>query len=230
MSRGDPSAAALLASVVIPVIRTSDTELAERAVGWLRDAGFTTFEVTLTVPGALDLIRSLRKDDGFVVGAGTVLDPAQADACIEAGAQFIVSPILAEALLPVCAAARVPAVLSGLTPSEVHRAWTLGASAVKLFPAGSMGGPAFVRALRSVFDDVPLIPTGGVDLHNLADYLAAGADCVGIGSDLISDARVRDADPVAWIERARAYLAAGRAHRTDTTHSAAPTAPTKDTP
>jgi len=228
VTRADPWSAVLRGSVVVPVIRTTSTDLAERAVEWLRVAGFTTFEVTLTVPGALALIAELRRDDGFVVGAGTVLDAAQADACLAAGAQFIVSPVLAEALVPVCASARVPVVLSGLTPSEVHRAWALGSAAVKVFPAGSMGGPSYVRALRSVLSDVPLFPTGGVDLDNLGDYLTAGADCVGIGSDLISDDRVRGADPDAWIERARAYLAAGRAHRPDATERAAHAAPAKD--
>jgi 2-dehydro-3-deoxyphosphogluconate aldolase / (4S)-4-hydroxy-2-oxoglutarate aldolase len=225
VNRADQWSVVLRGGVVVPVVRTTSTRLAERAVEWLRVAGFTTFEVTLTVPGALGLIAQLRREDGLVVGAGTVLDASQADACLEAGAQFIVSPVLAEALVPVCASARVPVVLSGLTPTEVHRAWKLGAAAVKVFPAGSMGGPSYVRTLRSVLDGVPLFPTGGVDLDNLGDYLAAGAACVGIGSDLISDDRVRGADPAAWIERARAYLAAGRAHRPDAADRAAPPRP-----
>lgn len=203
---------ALRQATVVPVIRTSTTELATRAVAWLQRADFTTFEITLTVPGALELIRDLRSEPRFTVGAGTVLDAAEADACIDAGAQFIVTPVLATPLIPVCADADVPAILSGLTPTEVWTAYAAGAAAVKVFPAGSMGGPSHVRALRSVFPDVPLIPTGGVHLENLLAYLSAGAACVGIGSDLISDERIADADPEAWIERARAYARVGAQH------------------
>ena len=202
----------LVSSAVVPVVRTRSDELAARAVEWLEDAGYTTFEITLSVPGALDLIRMLRRRDGFYVGAGTVLTAAQAEACLAAGAQFIVSPILAEELLPPCAEAEVPVLLSGLTPSEVHRAWTLGASGVKVFPAASMGGPVHVKALRSVFPEIPLFPTGGVNQGNLNAYFDAGADGLGFGGDLINDARLEGALASEWIARARAYLETARLH------------------
>jgi 2-dehydro-3-deoxyphosphogluconate aldolase / (4S)-4-hydroxy-2-oxoglutarate aldolase len=202
---------ALMAATVIPVVRTTRTDLAEQAIEWLQQVGFATFEITLTVPDALSLIRQLRHQPGVRVGAGTVLSVAQAEACLEAGAEFLVSPIAVDGLPPIAAAVSAPLLLGGLTPSEVHRAFALGASAVKVFPAGSVGGPGYIRALRSLFPDIPLVPTGGVDLDNLHAYLDAGAASVGIGSDLISDRRIREADPGAWMERARHYLEA--AHR-----------------
>ena len=202
----------LISSAVVPVVRTSTDELAARALEWLEEAGYTTFELTLSVPGALEIIRSLRRREGFFVGAGTVLSAGQAEACLEAGAQFIVSPVLAEDVLPVCEEAGVPTLLSGLTPSEVHRAWRLGASAVKVFPAASMGGAGHVRALRSVFPDIPLFPTGGVNLSNLNDYFDAGADCLGIGGDLVSDTPLERETAADWIARAREYLDTARLH------------------
>jgi 2-dehydro-3-deoxyphosphogluconate aldolase / (4S)-4-hydroxy-2-oxoglutarate aldolase len=212
MTSTRPSIDALLASRVIPIIRTHSDALALRAVEWLREAGYTTFEVTLTVPGALDVIRDLRRDDGVVVGVGTVLTVAQAEASLDAGAQFLVSPILVEDALPLCAEAGVATIMSALTPNEVHRAWRLGSSAVKIFPASSMGGPAHVKALRSVFPSIPLVPTGGVNLDNLGAYLDAGAAAVGIGGDLISDVLLERSDAAEWIARARAYLDAGHHH------------------
>jgi 2-dehydro-3-deoxyphosphogluconate aldolase / (4S)-4-hydroxy-2-oxoglutarate aldolase len=202
----------LIASAVIPVVRTSTDEFAARAVEWLEEAGYTTFEITLSVPGALDLIGTLRRREGFVVGAGTVLTAAEAEACLGAGAQFIVSPVLAEEVLRVCAEAGVPALIAGLTPDEVYRAWRLGASAVKVFPASSAGGPAHVKALRSVFPEIPLFPTGGVDQGNLNAYFDAGADCLGIGGDLVSDAILQRELAADWIARARAYLDVARLH------------------
>lgn len=199
-----------MAATVIPVVRTSRTDLAERAIEWLQQVGYDTFEITLTVPDALDLIRQLRTQPGMRVGAGTVLSVAQATACVAAGAEFLVSPIALDGLPRVAAAASVPLLLSGLTPSEVHRAYAIGASAVKVFPASSAGGPGHIRALHSVFPDIPLVPTGGVDLSNLQAYLDAGAASVGIGSDLISDGRLVGADPAAWMERARQYLEVAR--------------------
>lgn len=204
---------ALLAATVIPVIRTTRTDLAERAIEWLLQVGFTTFEITLTVPDALSMIHDLRHRPGLRVGAGTVLSVAQADACLAAGAEFLVSPIVVDGLPPIAASVAAPLLLSGLTPSEVHRAFALGASAVKVFPAGSVGGPGHIRALRSVFPDIPLVPTGGVDLENLHAYLDAGAASVGIGSDLISDNRIQGADPGAWMELARNYLEVARRAR-----------------
>lgn len=206
---------------LVPVIRTTRTELAERAVAWLREAGFTVFEVTLTVPDAFELIRSLRREAGLVVGAGTVLTDADVTASLAAGAQFVVSPVCETSLVPVCREADAIAIVSGLSPTEVHRAWTAGAHAVKVFPAGSVGGAAHVRALRSVFPDVPLLPTGGVGLDTLEAYFEAGADAVGIGGDLVHDARLADADPEAWIDRARAYRTRGRACRLAHAHRSA---------
>lgn len=211
----------LLASVLIPVVRTSRTDLAERAIDLLRRSGTTTFEITLTIPHATDLIRELSAQPGITVGAGTVLSAAEATHCLEAGAQFLVSPIATDELPAVARAAGAPLLLSGLTPSEVHHAWRLGASAVKVFPAGSIGGPGHIRALRSVFPEIPLVPTGGVTLENLHDYLAAGADAIGVGSDLINDRSLLELSDEAWMARARAYQQAAAQVRAQPTRTPA---------
>lgn len=211
----------LLASILIPVVRTSRTDLAERAIDLLRRSGTTTFEITLTIPHATDLIRELSAQPGITVGAGTVLSAAEATRCLEAGAQFLVSPIAADELPAVARAAGAPLLLSGLTPSEVHHAWRLGASAVKVFPAGSIGGPGHIRALRSVFPEIPLVPTGGVTLENLHDYLAAGADAIGVGSDLINDRSLLELSDEAWMARASAYQQAAAQVRAQPTRTPA---------
>jgi 2-dehydro-3-deoxyphosphogluconate aldolase/(4S)-4-hydroxy-2-oxoglutarate aldolase len=195
----------LLANTLIPVVRTTQTELAERAIDLLKRAGYTTFEITLTIPAATRLIGELSAEAGITVGAGTVTNANEAQRCLDAGAQFLVSPIAASELPPIAQAARVPLLLSGLTPNEVHHAWQLGADAVKVFPASSIGGPAHLRALRSVFPQIPLVPTGGVTLDNLRDYLNAGARAIGVGSDLINDHSLLHATDENWIARASAY-------------------------
>ena len=210
----------LLASVLIPVVRTTRTDLAERAIELLKRAGYTTFEITLTIPHATRIISELRGEPGITVGAGTVTNIEEARRCLDAGAQFLVSPIAAAELPPIAQAAQVPLLLSGLTPTEVHHAWQLGANAVKLFPAGSIGGPSHLRALRSVFPHIPLVPTGGVNLDNLRDYLDAGADAIGVGSDLINDRSLTQLAEESWIARARAYREAAMQTRLPTNPAA----------
>jgi len=191
----------LRAARVIPVVRTRSTLLARRAVEWLRGAGLTVFEITMTVPDAPALIRELAADPALLVGAGTVPDRASAEACLAAGARFLVAPwVDAE----VAAAARQEgacAMLGALTPTEVRAALTAGADVVKVFPASSAGGPGHLRALRSVFPEVAFCPTGGVDARNAPDYLTAGAAFVGIGGRLV-DERLLEAGDRAAVEAA----------------------------
>lgn len=205
--------AAVAAHGVVPVVRFGSSDRARRAIALLRRAGFRTFEVTLTVPGAVELIAELARDPELLLGVGTVLDPADADRAIAAGARYVVSPVLLPGLAPRCREAGVPCLLSGLTPSEVHAAWSAGADAVKVFPASSMGGPDHLRALRSVLPQVPLVPTGGVSLALLPAYLDAGAAFVGVGGDLLADRDLDRCDPEDLVARARRFLDAYRAHR-----------------
>jgi len=191
--------------VVTPVVRESDTERARRVVAALREGGFRVFEITMSVPGAIDLIAETAQHAGLTVGVGTVLDHDDARRAVAAGATFVVSPAFIPAVLEAAHAAGAAAILGAATPTEVHSAWSAGADAVKVFPAASFGGPSHLRALKSVFPDVPLIPTGDVDLTNLAEYLAAGAHSVGVGGALCKT--TIDALP----DLARRYLAAAGA-------------------
>src|SRR5215467_4406844 len=174
-----PSKAAVLESLragrIVPVIRTREARHAALVVEWLRDSGLTTFEITLTIPDAVPLIRDLAREPSLLIGAGTVPDAAAAEACLAAGARFIVAPWVDPALATPCRQAGAPLLLGALTPSEVRAALAAGADAVKIFPAASAGGPAHIRALASVLPGVAFCPTGGVEPGNVGAYLAAGA-------------------------------------------------------
>ncbi len=195
------------AARVVPVIRTKATQHAATAVDWLREAGLRIFEITMTVPDAPALIRDLAADPDLLVGAGTVPDRATAEACLEAGARFIVAPWVDAALAPPCQAAGAALMLGALTPNEVRAAQAAGADVVKIFPASSVGGPAHIRALRSVFPDVPFCPTGGVEPGNVAAYLTAGAAFVGIGGAMVDETRIAAGDRAAIQDAARQVLA-----------------------
>jgi 2-dehydro-3-deoxyphosphogluconate aldolase / (4S)-4-hydroxy-2-oxoglutarate aldolase len=196
----------LRAARVVPVVRTSSARHAATAVSWLRDAGLRIFEITMTIPDAPALIRELSGDKSLLVGAGTVPDAATAEACLAAGARFIVAPWIDAALAPPCHAAGAVLMLGALTPTEVRAALTAGADVVKIFPASSAGGPAHIRALRSVLPTVPFCPTGGVEPGNVATYLAAGAAFVGVGGALVDESRIAAGDRAAITAAARAVL------------------------
>ncbi|WP_203074212.1 bifunctional 4-hydroxy-2-oxoglutarate aldolase/2-dehydro-3-deoxy-phosphogluconate aldolase [Falsiroseomonas ponticola] len=172
---------------VIPVVRTTSASLAARAVEWLRGAGLSVFEITMTVPDAPALIRDLASDPGLLVGAGTVPDRAAAEACLAAGARFLVCPWVDPVVAQAAHGAGAIAMLGAMTPTEVRAALAGGADVVKIFPASSAGGPSHVKALRAVFPDTVFCPTGGVDSRNAPDYLAAGAAFVGIGGRLVDE-------------------------------------------
>ncbi len=185
------------AARVVPVVRTHSTRHAATVVQWLRDAGLRIFEITMTVPDGTGLIRELASDPTLLIGAGTVPDRATAEACLAAGARFIVAPWVDAALAEPCRAAGAVLMLGALTPTEVRAALGAGADVVKVFPASSVGGPAHIRALRSVFPDVAFCPTGGVEPGNVATYLAAGAAFVGIGGALVDEKRIAAGDRAA---------------------------------
>jgi len=196
----------LRAARVVPVVRTPTAALAATAVGWLREAGLTVFEITLTIPDAVGLIRELAADPALLIGAGTVPDRAAAEACLDAGARFIVSPWVDASLAAPCAAAGAAFLPGALTPTEVRAALAAGADAVKIFPASSVGGPAHVAALRSVFPGVAFCPTGGVGVGDVAAYLGAGAAFVGMGGALVDAKRIAAGDRAAIVAAARAVL------------------------
>ena len=191
---------------VVPVVRTSTAALAATACAWLREAGMTVLEITLTTPDAVALIRELSGEPGLLVGAGTVPDERAAEACLTAGAKFLVTPWVDAGVAAAARAAGACAMPGAMTPTEIRAAIAAGADVVKIFPAASAGGPAHVKAVRAVFPDIAFCPTGGVDAGNAPDYLAAGAAFVGIGGRLVDEARIAAGDNSAILRAAREAL------------------------
>ena len=195
-------------SGLIPVVRAESSAQAMRAVAALKAGGLDILEVTMTVPGAIEVIQALAAEygDETLIGAGTVLDPETAQACIQAGAKFIVSPALNEETIKFCRRQDVAIFPGALTPTEVVRAWKLGADAVKVFPAGAVGGASYLKALKAPLPQIELIPTGGVSLKTAADFIKAGAMALGVGADLVDPKALREGNAALLTERAREFL------------------------
>jgi len=194
---------------LIPVVRAESADQALRAVAALKAGGLDVLEITMTVPGAVEVIRSTTAECGpeTLIGAGTVLDPETARACIEAGAKFIVSPALNEDTIKFCREQGVAVFPGALTPTEVVRAWKAGADAVKVFPAGAVGGASYLKALKAPLPQIELIPTGGVSLKTASDFIKAGALALGVGADLVDPQALREGNSTLITERARQFLA-----------------------
>jgi 2-dehydro-3-deoxyphosphogluconate aldolase/(4S)-4-hydroxy-2-oxoglutarate aldolase len=197
----------LLATRVIPVLRLRSRESAETAIDCLVEAGFGSVEVTLTTPGALEMIAALRAQSApdFLVGAGTVLDLDSARACLDAGADYLVSPALVPGMAALAASSRRIALTGGFTPGEILAAWREGAAIVKVFPA-STGGVSHLAALHAVYPDIPLCPTGGVSTANMLDYFKAGASIVGVGNNVIDQQALAAGDRARVVDYARGFL------------------------
>jgi 2-dehydro-3-deoxyphosphogluconate aldolase / (4S)-4-hydroxy-2-oxoglutarate aldolase len=173
---------------VIPVVRATTSDEAMRAIDAIRAGGIPVLEITMTVPGAIKVIEEVvnRFGNDAVVGAGTVLDPEIAEACISSGAQFVVSPALNIETIACCRRHEVTVMPGALTPTEVVQAWNAGADFVKVFPAGAVGGPSYLRSLKAPLPQIELVPTGGVSLKTAADFIKAGAAALGVGADLVA--------------------------------------------
>jgi len=198
----------LIAQRVVPVLRLASSEETERAVDCLAEAGFRTFDITLTTPGAVALIGRLAARSEWLVGAGTVLDLDAGRACVDAGARFLVSPCLVPGMARFAHDAGRAALIGGFTPGEVLAAHREGADIVKVFPA-STGGPEHLRAVHAVFPDIRLCPTGGVSLQNMDAYFAAGAAFVGVGNDIVDQRALAAGDRARVIAHARRFLEPG---------------------
>ena len=197
----------LIASKAVAVIRMTDAARLAKAAAALRKGGIMALEVTMTVPGAVEIIRALAADrePGVLVGAGTVLDAGTALDVIAAGADFVVSPITDGDMIMACREAEVLVAPGAFTPTEIVAAWRAGADIVKVFPSTSLG-PQFFRDLRGPLPHIRLMPTGGVTLENAREFLAAGACCVGIGTALL-DRKLIDAGDWEGLEtRARRFV------------------------
>jgi 2-dehydro-3-deoxyphosphogluconate aldolase/(4S)-4-hydroxy-2-oxoglutarate aldolase len=170
--------------------------------------GISVLEITMTVPGAVRMIEELSAevDPEVIIGAGTVLDAQTARACIDAGAQFIVSPALDLGTIALCGQQGILVMPGVLTPTEVVTAWTAGADFVKIFPAGAVGGASYLKALKAPLPQVKMVPTGGVSLQNAATFIKAGAEALGIGGDLVDTKALREGRDDLITERARLFV------------------------
>ncbi len=201
---------------IIPVIRAPSADAAVAVVEALLQAGLRVAEITMTVPNAIDAIASVAKRFAgkVLVGAGTVTDAETVRRARDAGAEFIVSPCLVREVVEAAHHAEIAVLPGALTPTEVFEAFRLGGDMVKIFPAQSVGGAAYLRALRGPFPDIPLVPTGGVTLENIGEMFKAGAAAVGVGTELISKDALGRRDYAAIGTLAAQFLAAARQART----------------
>ena len=200
---------------IVPVVRAESADEAGRAIAAIMAGGVPVLEVTMTVPGAVRLIEALvgRFGDEAVVGAGTVLDPETARACILAGAQFVVSPSTNLATIACCRRYGVPIMPGALTPTEVVTAWEAGADMVKVFPCSALGGASYIKALKAPLPQIDLIPTGGVNLQTAADFIKAGSTALGVGADLVDLKALREGKDALLTERAQKLVEIVRAAR-----------------
>lgn len=194
---------------IIPVVRASSAEQAMRAAEAVYAGGIPIVEVTMTVPGAIDLISQLSKSIGseVVIGAGTVLDAETADRCIDAGAEFVVSPGFDLETVKLANRLGKLVMAGALTPTEVITAWKAGSDLVKVFPCGSVGGAKYIKALKAPLPHVPMVPTGGVNLNTAAEFIQAGAAALGIGGELVSAAALQSGNTNEITETARKLVA-----------------------
>ena len=200
---------------IIPIIRASSADAVMPVAEALLLAGLPVVEITLTVPNAIDAIGAVAKrfSGKLLVGAGTVTDAETARRAVDAGAEFIVTPCLVREVIEAAQRADVAVLPGALTPTEVFEAFRLGGDMVKIFPAQSVGGAAYLRALRGPFPDIPLVPTGGVTLDNVGEMFKAGAAAVGVGTELISQDALARRDYAAIGAVAKRFLAAVREAR-----------------
>jgi len=193
---------------LIPVLRAKNAAQAHAVVKAMIAGGVTVVEVTMTVPGAVELLKDLKHEYGsdLLLGSGTVTTAEQAQATIEAGAEFVVSPSFHPAVVAKTRALGKLSIPGSLTPTEVITAWEAGADYVKIFPCSAMGGASYLKSLLAPFPHLMLIPTGGVTLQTADTFLKAGARALGVGSDLVNLAAVDAGNPEVITETARAYL------------------------
>jgi 2-dehydro-3-deoxyphosphogluconate aldolase/(4S)-4-hydroxy-2-oxoglutarate aldolase len=193
---------------IVPVVRASSPREACIAAEAVCKGGIPIVEITMTVPGAVELIRELAKSCGaeVLIGAGTVLNAEDARRCLDAGAQFLVSPGFNRATVELAARESKLIMAGALTPTEIIEAWTAGSDLVKVFPCGHVGGAKYIKALKGPLPQIPLVPTGGVNLSTAAEFIEAGAAALGIGGELIQPEALKSNKPERIVETARKFL------------------------
>ncbi len=194
---------------IVPVVRATSAEQAIRASEAVCKGGIPAVEMTMTVPGAVDVIAQLSRTMGseVLVGAGTVLDAETAKHCLDAGAQFLVSPGFDLETVNLAKRTGTLIMAGALTPTEIITAWKAGTDFVKVFPCGAVGGAKYIKALKGPLPNIPMVPTGGVNLDTAADFIQAGAAALGVGGELVSAAALRSGNTNHIVETARKFVA-----------------------
>jgi 2-dehydro-3-deoxyphosphogluconate aldolase/(4S)-4-hydroxy-2-oxoglutarate aldolase len=195
---------------LVPVLRARTAKEGEALVEAMVAGGVTVMEVTTTVPGAIELIATLKKKygDTVLLGSGTITTAEECARSIDAGAEFVVSPSTHMAVIETTKKMGKVSIPGALTPTEVITAWNAGADIVKIFPCSAMGGASYLKSLKAPFPFLKLIPTGGVTLTTAADFLKAGAEALGVGADLVNVQAIADGKPEIVTQAAKAYLEA----------------------
>jgi 2-dehydro-3-deoxyphosphogluconate aldolase/(4S)-4-hydroxy-2-oxoglutarate aldolase len=193
---------------VVPVVRASSSREALIAAEAVCQGGIPIVEITMTVPGAVEVIRELSKSSAseVLIGAGTVLDPDTARRCLDAGAQFLVSPGLNLPTVELAVREGILIMAGALTPTEVITAWNAGSDFVKIFPCGQVGGAKYIKALKGPLPQIPLVPTGGVNLNTAAEFIEAGAAALGIGGELVQAEALKSGKSQVIVENARKFV------------------------
>lgn len=200
---------------VVPVVRAASAAQAIAAAEAVCAGGISVVEVTMTVPGAVEVIAQLVKTMGsaVIVGAGTVLDAASARRCLDAGAQFLVSPGFDLETVKLAKSEGVLIMAGALTPTEVITAWNAGSDFVKIFPCGNVGGAKYIKSLKGPLPQVPMVPTGGVNLNTTAEFIQAGAAAVGVGGELVLASALKSGNTREITELAKQYVSLVREAR-----------------
>jgi 2-dehydro-3-deoxyphosphogluconate aldolase/(4S)-4-hydroxy-2-oxoglutarate aldolase len=203
---------------IVPVVRCTSPVEAKLAAEAVANGGVPIVEITMTVPGALEVIADLVQTmPGLLVGAGTVLSKKMAEKCADAGAQFLVTPGFSKQVVTTARKLDLVVMAGALTPTEVMTAWDAGVDFVKIFPCANVGGASYIKALKGPLPDVPLVPTGGVNLETAADYIRAGSAALGIGGELVAKKALQDRKPEVISELAAQYLEMVKEARKQTT-------------
>lgn len=195
---------------LIPVIRVASAQEAVDVADAIKEGGVSFIEITMSVPGAIEVIKELAQKfkDEIIMGAGTVLDPETGRAALLAGVQFIVSPTLNLDLIHLAHRYSAVVIPGAATPTEILTAWNEGADMVKVFPAAQLGGPEYLKAIRGPLPQILLVPTGGVNLQNAGAFIKAGAAALGVGGELVDKQAVKEKKFNIITENTRAFLKA----------------------
>jgi 2-dehydro-3-deoxyphosphogluconate aldolase/(4S)-4-hydroxy-2-oxoglutarate aldolase len=207
--------ARMLEEGIVPVIRVSSAGEAFEVAKAIKEGGVSVLEVTMTVPGAMDVIKEVNQKFGkeVLLGAGTILDPETARIAFLNGAKFLVTPSLNLEVIKMSNRYSAVVIPGALTPTEILTAWEAGADLVKVFPIQQVGGPAYIKAIQGPFPQIPLVPTGGVNLQNAGEFIKAGAAAIAAGGEMVDKKAVTEKKFSVITENARKFLAEVRKAR-----------------